>query len=138
VRAAVAKPDYAGLSDEEKQKRLRAAISRSADTADIDLGEGVTRGTEQQAQRAWDAVPKFVGIDPKADPDTIRRENDRLQLAQTVAGQYRERYGEGPWRSQMAKDEPELYKLVGRPRNPAPVLDAQKKKIEAQYGVKLG
>lgn len=138
VREALAKHDYAGLPEDEKKQRLQEAVRTAADRADLELGEGVTRGTKQQAQREWDAIPKFVGIDPKADPNEIRRQNTQLQRAQTVASQYREKYGEGPWRSKMAQDEPELYKLVGRPRAPAPVLERQKKAIEAKYKVELG
>lgn len=138
VRAQMEKSDYVGLAEEEQKARQRTALLRGGNEADIDVGEGVARGSKQQAQRAYDAIPHFVGIDPKADPDTIRRQNAQLQLAQTTASQYREKYGEGPWRSKMAKEEPELYKLVGRPRVPTPVLDNQRKKIETQYGVKLG
>jgi hypothetical protein len=138
VRGAMAKPDYVKLSEEEQTAEQRRALLQGGDEADIDLGEQVARGSKQQAQRAYDALPHFVGIDPKASPDDIRRQNEQVQRAQTVAAQYREKYGEGPWRSRMAKEEPELYKLVGRPRIPAPVLENQRKKIETQYGVKLG
>jgi hypothetical protein len=138
VREALAKQDYAGLPEDERKQRLQGAVRTAADRADLELDSQVTRGTKQQAQREWDAIPKFVGIDPKGDPNEIRRQNAQLQRAQTVASQYREKYGEGPWRSKMAQDEPELYKLVGRPRAPAPVLDRQKKLIEAKYKVELG
>jgi hypothetical protein len=135
VREAMARPGYRQADDEEKKKRLQAALRRAAEEADVVAGEQAGRDSKSQASRAWDAVPKFVGV--QGTPDEVRRENARIQRAMTLASQYRERYGEGGWRTPMGKEEPEAFRLVTKQRRPAEVLTRQRKAIEAQYGVKL-
>lgn len=136
VREAMAAPGYASLPDEEKKSRLQGALRTAADRADVVLGEGVARGTKQQAQREWDAVPKYVGV--KGTPDEIRRQNADISRAQSLESEYRKKYGEGGWRAKLREEEPDAFALVNKTRRDADVLTRQRKAIEKKYGVTLG
>ena len=136
LREAIAKPDYAALPDEEKKARLQGALRTAADRADAVLGEGVARRTKQQAQRAWDAVPQYVGV--QGTPEEIRRQNAEIARAKALEARYREKYGEAGWRSKMNAEEPEALRLANRDRRSANVLKHQREAIEKQYGVDLG
>lgn len=136
VRETLATPAYQQADDAAKKSLLQAALRRATDEADIVAGGRVARNPKSQAQREWDAVPKFVGV--QGTPDEIRRENARIQRAMTLASKYRAEHGEGGWRSRMSAEAPDAYALINTPRRPAPLLTREREKIEARYEVSLG
>jgi hypothetical protein len=136
VRDAMAKPGYAALDDAGKKSALQAALRAAADRADVVLGESVTRGTKQQAQREWDAVPKYVGV--QGTPDEVRTQNAAISRAQSLETEYRKKHGDAGWRAKLREDDPEAFALVNKTRRDADVLARQRKAIEKKYGVTLG
>ena len=136
VREAMAKPGYAKLDDAGKKSALQDALRTAADRADVVLGEGVTRGTKQQAQREWDAVPKYVGV--QGTPDEVRTQNAAISRAQSLETEYKKKYGEGGWRAKLREEEPDAFALVNKTRRDADALARQRKAIEKKYGVSLG
>jgi hypothetical protein len=135
VREAMAKPSYAGLDDAGKKSALQAALRTAGERADVVLGEGVTRGPKQQAQREWDAVPKYVGV--QGTPDEVRTQNAAITRAQSLESAYKKQYGDGGWRSKLREDEPEAFALINKMRRDAGVLVRQREAIEKKYGVTL-
>lgn len=133
VREAMASPTYKSAKDEDKKKLLQAALREASRLADIKAGEQVARSPAQQAQRAWDAIPKYQGVD--GTPDEIRRQNAAIASAKAAQAAAKKR-GDAAL-DQWERENPRLADLaLTKPENPK-YLTADKEDIEATYGVQL-
>jgi hypothetical protein len=134
TREALASPEYKAADEAGKEKLLRAALARARERADIVAGEQVSRGTKQQAQREYDAIPRYRGV--SGTPDEIRTKNDEIARAKSAlsAARSKGRQAEADW----IKAHPDLYTLARRDGVDADRLKYQREKIEQKYGVELG
>ena len=82
VRAAIASPSYREADDAGKKKLLEAALREAATRADIVAGEQVARSPQSAAEREWQAVPKYEGVE--GTPDEIRRRNAEIARAKAA------------------------------------------------------
>jgi hypothetical protein len=134
VRAAMATPAYQRAPDAEKKTLLQGALREASRLADIKAGEQVARSPAQQAQRAWDAVPKYAGVE--GTPDEIRRQNAAIAAAKAAQAAAKKRGDEALDR--WERENPTLADLaLTKPENPR-YLTLDKEEIEATYGVQLG
>lgn len=133
VRETVATPEYRQADDAGKERLLRAALTRARERADAVVGEAVARDPLNQARRAWDAVPKYRGVE--GTPDEVRAQNDRIARAKAArsAAARKGREAESAW----VEAHPEEYELARYRDADARRLRLEREQIERQYGVTL-
>jgi len=133
VRAAMATGAYREADDATKKSLLQGALREASRLADIKAGEQVARSPAQQAQRAWDAIPKYQGVD--GTPDEIRRQNAAIAAAKAAQAAAKQR-GDAAL-DRWERENPALADLAAtKPQNPR-YLALDKEDIEAQYKVQL-
>jgi hypothetical protein len=135
TRDVLASPAYQQADDAEKARLLRRQLTLARSRADVVAGDRVARSDKDRAARAWDAVPRYLGV--KGTPDEVRRGNLETAHAKSVLSDYRKRYGGDVGEARFRREQPELSRLTLRDAVDADVLAAKKKRIEQEYGVDL-
>jgi len=142
VREAMDKPGYDAMPDDQKKRALQDALNTVSGRADVVLGDNVARDAKAQAQREWDAVPKWAGV--TGSDDQVRARNAEIARAHTLADRYKKdatpiggTVSDSVWRNKMRQDDPDAYKLLSvSPASPT-TLASKKRAIEAKYNLKL-
>jgi len=134
TREVLASPEYKAADEAGKEKQLRAALTRARERADVVAGEQVSRGTKQQAQREYDAVPRYRGV--SGTPDQIRTKNDEISQAKSARSKAKSKsaQAEADW----IKAHPDEYRLSRMEAVDPARLKYQREQIEKKHGVELG
>jgi len=128
---------YRDASDAEKAEMVQRALRTVAKEADVRAGSRIARDPKNRAAWEYLAVPHYAGVDPKASPDEIRRQNLRIAEARAQLAAFRARYPQQPQRgeAELAQADRELYALAKRPPVPPAYLEAQREAIRKRVGV---
>jgi hypothetical protein len=135
VLDTINRPNYAGLTDQQKAAALNLAHAQAKEAANISLAGQVARDPHESALMQWAETPHYYGVSSKLPPEQIARTNWEIAQARAKLADYRKQYGPDQGEARLAKDDKTAYNLTLKYEPiETEVLAALKAKIDKATG----